>query len=980
MADNAIVKILTALLKHQVKRTLGEEALGVIGQELAGIGGDKVDAKIKELLGEKTTADELEKAAGYALDDFRAKVTDDSLRQWMAMLPLGNLPKVVEAIEELPTSPDETKLETALRESVALNWKKLTAEQVDFAVSAFLSSLRKALLPIEKHTLTVIGRAVLRTEDGVKQLLRWFEEYIIAGKFGTAEKTAPERKQKVSLAKLPSTSPDLFGRADRLKELDAAWDNPNINIFSLVAWGGVGKSALVNVWLNRMAKDNYRGAERVYGWSFYSQGAAEGRQVSADQFIAAALTWFGDPDPTAGSPWDKGERLAELVKQSRTLLILDGLEPLQNPPPVETGRIKDPALVSFLREVARQNPGLVVVTTRLAVDDLKDFKDGSAKETDLESLSDESGAAYLKHLGVDGTDAERQQASHDFGGHALALTLLGRYLKVVHNGDVRKRGEIPHVMDEQKQGAHARRVMESYERWLQGKPELDILRLMGLFDRPAEKGALDALRKEPVIPDLTDTLQNLSGANWKFTINNLRELRLLAPEDTHGFDTLDCHPLLREHFSEKIKTSNLTAWRTANNRLYEYYKAFAKELPDTLEEMAPLFAAVLHGCQAGKHQNALNEVYWKRIQREDESFNAKKLGAIGTELVALSGFFDPPWSKLIDGLSDDDTAFILTSVGFHLRALGRLSESVQVIKVGQANNITSQDWKNAARQANNLSEVHLIIGDLVQALNYAYQSVDLAIRSGDWSLQRMFIVTLAVILHQTGRYTEIENLFRQAEELQKKNEPKFPLLYSAMGFHYCDLLLSQGNFQEAQKRANQTLKWMIQHSGLLDVALDNLSLGRAHLLQAQYDPTHPFNESLTYLKRAVDGLRRANNQPHIPLGLLARAEYYRLIGDFNKAQKDLEEAYTIATRGGMGLHLADCHLEYARLYLAHLSLLRAIAPKQFPRESGTVWQSALEMTGKAREHLTTAKEMINKMGYHRRDKEVEELEKELSAG
>ncbi len=42
-------------------------------------------------------------------------------------------------------------------------------------------------------------------------------------------------------------------------------------------------------------------------------------QVSADQFIAAALTWFGDPDPTAGSPWDKGERLAELIKAQRTL-------------------------------------------------------------------------------------------------------------------------------------------------------------------------------------------------------------------------------------------------------------------------------------------------------------------------------------------------------------------------------------------------------------------------------------------------------------------------------------------------------------------------------------------------------------------------------------------------------------------------------------------------------------------------------------
>jgi hypothetical protein len=179
--------------------------------------------------------------------------------------------------------------------------------------------------------------------------------------------------EKISLAKLPSTSPDLFGREKKLQQLDDVWKDQNINVLSLVAFGGVGKSALVNAWLNRMARDNYRGAERVYGWSFYSQGAAEGRQVSADQFIAAALTWFGDPDPTQGSAWDKGERLAELIKAQRTLLILDGLEPLQNPPPIETGKIKDPGLTSLLRELARQNPGLVLISTRLAVDDLKDF-------------------------------------------------------------------------------------------------------------------------------------------------------------------------------------------------------------------------------------------------------------------------------------------------------------------------------------------------------------------------------------------------------------------------------------------------------------------------------------------------------------------------------------------------------------------------------------------------------------------------------
>jgi hypothetical protein len=73
----------------------------------------------------------------------------------------------------------------------------------------------------------------------------------------------------------------------------------------------------------------------------------------------------------------------------------------------------------------------------------------------------------------------------------------------------------------------------------------------------------------------------------------------------------------------------------------------------------------------------------------------------------------------------------------------------------------------------------------------------------------------------------------------------------------------------------------------------------------------------------------------------------------------------------MGLHLADCHLEYARLYMS----LR-VFEKQPPANEEIASQSALAMT-QAREHLKTAKEMIAKMGYHRRDKEVEELEEQL---
>jgi len=815
------------------------------------------------------------------------------------------------------------------------------------------------------------------TEEGYESLYRRLtnQPYTTKPELGALKKL-PRRERKteapkveISLAKLPSTDPTLFGRDEYLKQLDAAWDNPNINIISLVAWGGVGKTALVNKWLLQMGADNYRGAERVYGWSFYSQGAAEGRQVSADQFIAAALTWFGDPDPTQGSPWDKGERLAELIKAQRTLLILDGLEPLQSPPPVETGKIKDPGLTSLLRELARQNPGLVVISTRLAVDDLKDFKDSTAKEIDLDSLSDESGAAYLKFLGVDGTDAERQQASHEFGGHALALTLLGRYIKVVHNGDIRKRGDIPHVLDEQKQGAHARRVMESYERWLQGKPELDILRLMGLFDRPAEKGALDELREEPAIEGLTDTLQNLSETNWKYTINNLRELRLLASEDPNEPNTLDCHPLLREHFGEELKVGNPEAWRKGHIRLFIHYATTARPLPRTIEEMVPLYAAVMHGCQAKRYQEAFNDVYWKRIQRGNKYFNVKMLGAISSDLSVLSGFFDVVWCQTVPALRKDTSGAILNAVGFHLRSLGRLLEAVQPFQTGLDIAMTQENWENAIIAASNLCELYLAIGNVKLAITYAMQSIKVADHSDDKFMKMAARIYLATALTQSGSFVESGVSFREAEEIQKIHQPHFPLLYAQQGFYYCEFLLSRSEYQEVQHRANQTMGYYQQADGvsLLGASLDYLSLGRAHLIQSQRDLNHPFVRALVYINQAVDGLRQSSRQDHLPRGLLARAEYYRLTGDLVKAEKDVDEAFTIATRGGMGLHLADCHLEFARLNVA-----KSKASAEHSRS--VEGQKSLD---KAKSHLTTAKEMINRMGYHRRDKEVQELEKEL---
>src|SRR6202162_2538204 len=130
--------------------------------------------------------------------------------------------------------------------------------------------------------------------------------------------------EKISLARLPVTGSDVFGREDDIAFLDDAWANQDVNVVTIVAWAGVGKSTLVNHWLRRLAGEQYRSAQLVFGWSFYRQGSS-GRPSSADEFLDAVLAWFGDPDPRLGTAWEKGERLARLIAHRRTLLVLDGL-------------------------------------------------------------------------------------------------------------------------------------------------------------------------------------------------------------------------------------------------------------------------------------------------------------------------------------------------------------------------------------------------------------------------------------------------------------------------------------------------------------------------------------------------------------------------------------------------------------------------------------------------------------------------------
>jgi Protein kinase domain/NACHT domain len=490
---------------------------------------------------------------------------------------------------------------------------------------------------------------------------------------GTYKPSTRLGPEKISLARLPVTGSDVFGREEDIAFLDRAWANEDVNLVTIVAWAGVGKSTLVNHWLRRMAAEHYRSAQLVFGWSFYRQGTTGGTS-SADEFLDAALSWFGDPDPRIGTPWEKGERLAKLIAHRRTLLVLDGLEPLQNPPGSQEGRLREPSLQALLRELASFNTGLCVITTRTPVADLADHERSSALRRELEHLSSPAGAKLLCALGVKGHEAELRTASDEVDGHCLALTLLGSFLTDAYDGDIRYHAEVSaRLAHDVRQGAHARKVMESYQIWFGEGPELSVVRMLGLFDRPVDEKALGILMNPPSIRGLTESLINLSQTEWRTILGRLRRAKLLAGEDPHNPGYLDTHPLVREYFGEQLQNQQKDAWKECNRRLYNYYRTLAPHLPNSVRDMEPLFLATIFGCNAGLFRDALHEVYVPRIQRGNVSFATKILGARGAVLSVLIHFFEngrwgSPAKTDAEGqcLSEEDQLFILMQAGLYL--------------------------------------------------------------------------------------------------------------------------------------------------------------------------------------------------------------------------------------------------------------------------------------------------------------------------
>ena len=797
-------------------------------------------------------------------------------------------------------------------------------------------------------------------EKGYQKLLRQFQGRILPVK---------PFQQDIDISRLPSGSTQLVGRKTYLQQLDDSLNSDQITMVSFIAGGGVGKSALVEYWTESHQNQGFVGIEKIFGWSFYSQGNHETQNSSAS-FFSEALPFFGYEGEPITQEEEKATQLAKLLKNQTSLLILDGLEPLQNKEDIQDGYFKDRGLYRLMKNLSKnglhqngQN-SLVLMTSRQSIVDLKSY--GLYHEIKLDFLTTIEGSELLRSLGVTtGLDWEYKNTVQEMKGHALGLVLLGKVLTRYHKGDIARRDKIKDLFKSNRLGDHARKIMDYYDTdtlWGKSVCHTLFLRLIGLFDRPMEETVYNILKEKA---DIAQPLKILDEDDFNSLKQDLKSAGLLLMDEQEK--RYDAHPLVRDYFGKKLKEKNPQQFQQCHQVLFDYFQTVPeKDQPDSLEELEPLYRAVHHGCRAGMYKKVLYDVYHKRICRGDEGYSMLKLGAYSSDLAALSGFFPKGWHQppVSEGLSEDGRAWLLGETSFCLMSLGRMLEAVGPRRQGMLLRVQLEKWEAASINATSLCDLLIVTGQLAEAHKTATQGKQWAEKSGDLFRKMVLQTYVATTLHRLGKNKESLMAFEEAERLQVERKTGYPRLLGPQGKNYCDLLLEQAqkteDFEDVFKRAEDSLKALADLNHLLSIALDHLTQGRALSKLGQTKRAEDL------LNKAVAGIQKAGKMEFTPEFLLHRASFFRDQANLfhqqenskrqqtyhDNARQDLEEGLEISVRCSMILYEAD-------LKLLEVDLLLDEAD----------WLDNTELTGKklkikeAEQSLLRAESLIQKMNY-----------------
>lgn len=372
-------------------------------------------------------------------------------------------------------------------------------------------------------------------------------------------------------------------------------------LIAVIGMGGAGKTALTeNVLSAVMERPRHSG---LFVWSFY-----ENRSI--EEFADFALQYFGRQTPSAPLNVRLRRLVDTLADGNNHLLVLDGLELLQEGLETNrvTGELSSHDLKLFFRLfVGTASRAMVLVTSRLPLTDLESWRGRRFRVIDLdnERLSDSDARAVLSAWGVRGTEAELASAVAMCGTHPLSVSVLGSFLAEYHGGRVQgiTLVDVERATTDLTSARRLVRVLDEYRKRLDARDNT-LMFILSAFSRGVSEYRLFRL-----FP--SSSTASASESELLVRLARLRRLGLCHVYTREGIRFFTAHPFVREYFRAAGNQESETLYEHVAERLAEQLsdrpdKQFPKEAETLLS-----FEDLIEQLVAAEKYDEAFEVYFR---------------------------------------------------------------------------------------------------------------------------------------------------------------------------------------------------------------------------------------------------------------------------------------------------------------------------------------------------------------------------------
>lgn len=695
-------------------------------------------------------------------------------------------------------------------------------------------------------------------------------------------------------------------------------------ILSIVAIGGLGKSALTWKWFNDIAPQEMKPQAGRIWWSFYESDA------SFENFVTRALAYVTklrleevQKIPLA----DRETRLLTALDHQPFLIVLDGLERILIAyARMDAGHLSDddydrqtanhvanayglpasaaqsfigehrlrktanPRAGAFLRRLSNVRASRILASTRLYPADLQTVTGhslGGSAAIFLRGLSDDDALDLWRAFGVTGSRDSLLPLFNQVDNHSLVIQALAsevaRYRRAPGDFDAWRRGHAdfnPFSLPLVQVKSH---VLEFGLRGLDDKARR-VLEIISAFRMPASYSTLAALligkgkpcADERELDSVLTELEDRGLVGWERRANRY-----------------DLHPIVRGVvWSQVGDKKRRTVYTTLCAHFESLSRTYIEDEVKSLEELTPVIEWYSTLVNLGRYDEAIsifsNHLYHQLLLH----LNASR------QLIELLGMLSPKgnWDlSLITKLTD--RSVVLLALGLGHEFAGEPERAADFFSLEITASQEEGDQKGAAIGLGNLAEVLGQSGKLHRGEAESKSALLIAREMSDKEQEGIVLMRLGSLGSVRAKRSDCERLLARARRILKDSSARRYL--PDADIYQAQLRLWEGDFSGAFKAAeyptgltNQNRFWhyLAQAARLQGTAL----LGLGKLAKAE-----------EHLHQATTAARAVNFVLAELPTLISLAELRRQQTDLKAAREFLDDVWEAAERGPYPLFHAD---------------------------------------------------------------------------